>query len=136
MLKTYDPRESGSYVTESLDEIWTAMERLAVSVNGTLKLLIPCRQTRSPYKLHLFVLAAHYGAPVDEAVVQKMRNLIHNRYRILNGQRTGLLLGASGGDLPEHERRRLEKEKSRLKSDRGRRGGGRGLTFRRASKKR
>ena len=48
----------------------------------------------------------------DIAVVQEMRWLVHNRHRIQRGRNVGLLVAAG---VPEHERRRLEKERSQTK---------------------
>ena len=141
-LLTLDATKRGDgltldYARESLQPIHSALDHLAKKVGGTPELFLdsiqgprtqnprPGSGTQNPQpdsgssvvRLVLHVEGLNSGERVDEQVVADMQELVRTRHRIGRNGRTGLLLAL--GDLEEHERRRLDKERS-LQKQKGR----------------
>jgi hypothetical protein len=131
LLKYYPPARKEALQTQafffaqtSIEPIQSAMERGAASVGGEIKLTrvrtADAKRGREAGSavLELWVKAAK-GEEVDPILVGSLRELVHNRHKIASGRKTGLLLAQ--GDIPEHERRKIEKKRSQR--GRGRPGG-------------
>lgn len=125
----------------AMQDVQVDLDRAAASVGGTLclenragTLLLllrvgePCQRENNGGEA---AAAGHESKPKHDSimkrradpadVVERMGMLVHNRYQIKQGRRTGLLL--CDPDLPEHVRRAIEKERSLRKAcNRGCRG--------------
>jgi hypothetical protein len=113
VLKRFPAPKGGSSVQaldhhrEQLEPIWVALKCVADTVNGNI-ILDTVSETHT-VKLVLVDPRSQDAIKVDQAV-ERLRELVHNRIAIKNGEKIGLLLTAQA-DQPQHEINRLKKEK-------------------------
>ena len=115
VLKRWDPPTKSSHAMEfrqhqldQLEPIMDALEREAASVDceidhdiaSGLLWLVPAEDAETP-------------ASEIDALRERLGEIIHNRIKIQKGKKIGLILATV--DVPEHERRALEKRKAESK---------------------